>query len=84
MYRKMFELIDNELNFILVNKSTYELLKLEIKGNKVKFVFLNHNNLIIITMFYEIDWFSSEPRLKFIKDYFFKTMKSRKSLQYRI
>jgi hypothetical protein len=69
MYKKMFELIDNELNSILENKRTYELVKLEVKGNKVKFVFLNHNNLIVITMFYELDWLSPEPKLKFKKDY---------------
>ena len=37
MYSKMFELINNELNFLINDE--LDLKKIEIKGNKVKFVF---------------------------------------------
>ena len=37
MYSKMFELINDELNSL--NDNTLELKKIEIKSNKVKFVF---------------------------------------------
>lgn len=63
----MFELIDNELNFIMNDK--LELRKIEIKGNKVKFVFLNRNELTVKVRNYELDLLSTEPDLIFKKDY---------------
>lgn len=78
MYKKMFELINNELNSILVDtpknlleldKNKYELKKIEIRGIKIKFVFLHHNQQTVYVMNYELDWFSPEPRLKFKNDY---------------
>ena len=58
MYKKIFNLINEEINSILVdkpknelslelNKNTYELGKIELRGNKVKFVFVNHGNLVV-------------------------------------
>lgn len=62
----MFELIDKELNSL---DNTLELKKIEIKGIKVKLVFLDRNIMKVKTMLYEMDWFSPEPKLKFKKDY---------------
>ena len=67
MYKKMFELINNELN-TLINK-TLELRKIEIKGIKVKLVFLDRNLVKVKTRNYEIDWFSTEPKLVFKREY---------------
>lgn len=78
MYKKVFELINDKLNTILVDKTkypleldknSYELKKLEIRGNKVKFIFLNHDQLTIKVMNFEIDWLGLEPRLKYKNDY---------------
>jgi len=71
MYSKMFKLINDELDFLIDNTpiNTLELKKIEIKGIKVKFVFLDKNLMKVKTMHYEIDWFSNEPKLKFKKDY---------------
>ena len=68
MYSKMFELINDELNF-LIDNNTLELVKIEIKGIKVKFVFLDKNLMKVKTILYEIDRFSIEPKLRFKKDY---------------
>lgn len=67
MYSKMFELINNELNFLINDE--LDLKKIEIRGNKVKFVFLNRNQLVVKVINYEIDWLGSEPKLKFKNDY---------------
>ena len=72
MYSKMFELINDELNSL--NDNTLELKKIEIKSNKVKFVFLDKLYLgrplmKVKTRLYEIDWFSTESKLKFKKEY---------------
>ncbi len=67
MYKKMFELINNELN-TLIDK-TLELRKIEIKGIKVKLVFLDRNIMKVKTRNYEIDWFSHEPKLVFKREY---------------
>ena len=64
MYSKMFELINDELNTL--NDNTLELKKIEIRGIKVKFVFLDKSNMKVKTILYEMDWFS-EPKLKFRK-----------------
>lgn len=71
MFSKMFELINDELNFLINNipKGTLELKKIEIKGNKVKFVFLDKIDIKVKIMIYEIDWLSSEPKLEFKNDY---------------
>lgn len=80
MYKKIFDLINEEINSILVdkpknelslelNKNTYELKKIEIRGNKVKFVFLNIGQLVVKVINYEIELVSSEPRLKYKNDY---------------
>lgn len=71
MYNKMFELINDEINSIIENtpKNTLELKKIEIKGIRVKFVFLDKSIMKVRTMSYQLDWFSLEPKLKFIRDY---------------
>ena len=80
MYKKIFNLINEELNSILVdkpknelslelNKNTYELKKIEIRENKVKFVFLNLGQLVIKVINYEIVFLGSEPKLKYKNDY---------------
>lgn len=65
MYSKMFELIDKELNALKDN--ALELKKIEIKGIKVKLVFLDKNDMKVKTIRYEMDWFAPEPKLKFRK-----------------
>lgn len=67
MYRKMFDLINNELNFL--HDKRLELRKIEIKGIKIKLVFLDRQLMEVKTMLYEMDLFSNEPKLKFKKDY---------------
>jgi len=69
MYKKIFNLINEELNSILVDKNSYELKRLEIRENKVKFVFLNNGLLAVKVINYEINWFNSEPKLKYKNDY---------------
>jgi len=69
MYSTIFELIDKELKYILVNNITYELKKIEIKGIKIKFIFLDYNKHNVKVMNYELDWINSEPKLKLKKDY---------------
>jgi len=68
MYKKMLELISNELDYLLNND--LELKKIEIKGNKVKFVFLKRDMLTIKVANYEVDLLSTQPILKFKNDYF--------------
>jgi len=67
MYKKMFELISNELDY-LVN-GDLELKKIEIKGYKVKFVFLKRDMLTVKVITYELDLLGTEPALKFKNDY---------------
>ena len=80
VYKKIFDLINNEINSILVdkpknelslelNKNTYELKKIEIRGNKVKFVFVNLSQLVVKVINYELQWFGSEVSLKYKNDY---------------
>lgn len=80
MYKKIFNLINEELNSILVdkpknelslelNKNTYEVGKIEIRGNKVKFVLVNHGKLVVKVINYEINWIGSEVSLKYKNDY---------------
>ena len=63
----MIELINNELD-LLINDQL-ELKKIEIKGNKIKFVFLNRNTLTVKVVNYEMDLLGTEPVLKFKNDY---------------
>ena len=67
MYKKMFELINNELNFLMNDK--LDLKKIEIKGNKVKFVFLESNLLTVRVLNYELELLGTEPVLNFKNKY---------------
>ena len=67
MYSKMFELINNELNFL--HDKRLELKKIEIKGIKIKLVYLDRQLMEVKTVLYEMDLFSNEPKLKLKKDY---------------
>jgi len=67
MYKKMFDLISNELDYLI--KDELELKKVEIKGNKVKFVFLKRDMLTVKVITYELDLLGTEPVLKFKNDY---------------
>ena len=67
MYKKMLELISNELDYLI--KDYLELKKIEIKGNKVKFVFLTRDTLTVKVVHYEIDLLGTQPILKFKNDY---------------
>lgn len=72
MYSKMFELCHDEINSIIENtpENKLELHKIEIKGNKVKFVFLDKSIMKIKVMHYEFDWFNPKPKLlKFKREY---------------
>ena len=69
MYKKIFELINDELNSILGKEKFYELKKLEIREYKVKFVFLDSALLAVKVINYELDLLGPEPRLKRKKDY---------------
>ena len=69
MYKKIFDLINDELNSILVKEKFYELKKLEIREYKVKFVFLDSALLAVKVINYELDLLGTEPRLKRKKDY---------------
>lgn len=72
MYRKMFELINDKLNFH--NNIKLEVKKIEIKDNKVKLVFLDKNLMKVKTMRYEMDWIYSELKLKKV---YFKPFKDK-------
>ena len=68
MFKQIFELINNELNYLINDE--LELMKIEIKGsNKVKFVFLKRDMLTVKVVNYEIDLLGTEPILKFKNDY---------------
>lgn len=73
MYSKMFKLINDEINNIIENtpENKFELKKIEIKGNKVKLVFLDKYFMEVKTMNYQLDldWLNLEPKLKFKRDY---------------
>ena len=62
MFKTIFKLINNELNYLINDE--LELMKIEIKGNKVKFVFLKRNMLTVKVVNYEMDLLGSEPMLK--------------------
>ena len=67
MYKKMFDLISNELDYLINDE--VELKKIEIKGNKVKFVFLKRDMLTVKVITYEMDLLGTKPVLKFKNDY---------------
>lgn len=67
MYKKMFGLISNELDYLINDE--LELKKVEIKGNKVKFVFLKRDMLTVKVITYELDLLGTEPVLKLKNDY---------------
>ena len=69
MYKKIFDLINDELNSILAKEKFYELKKLEIREYKVKFVFLDTGSIAVKVINYELDLLGSEPRLKHKNDY---------------
>lgn len=72
MYKKMFELINDKLNFH--NNIKLEVKKIEIKDNKVKLVFLDKNLMKVKVMRYEMDWIYSELKLKKV---YFKPFKDK-------
>ena len=67
MYAKMFEILNNELNFL--NDKRLELKKIEIKGIKIKLVYLDRQLAEVKVRNYEIDMFGPEPKLVFKKEY---------------
>ena len=70
MYSKIFELINDEISVLSTcTPNTLELVKIEIKGIKVKLVFLDKSLMKVETRLYEVDLFSQEPKLKLKKDY---------------
>lgn len=69
MYKKIFDLINEEVNSILKKEKFYELKKLEIREYKVKFVFLDSALLAVKVIKYELDFLGPEPKLKHKKDY---------------
>lgn len=69
MYKKMFDLINEEINSILAKEKFYELKKLEIREIKVKLVFLDTALLAVKVINYQIDFLGPEPKLKRKNDY---------------
>ena len=69
MYKKIFDLINDELNSILAKEKFYELKKLEVRDYKVKFVFFDSALLAVKVIKYELDFLGPEPKLKHKKDY---------------
>jgi len=67
MYTKMFEILNNELNFL--HDKRLELKKIEIKGIKIKLVYLDRQLAEVKVRNYEIDMFGPEPKLVFKKEY---------------
>jgi len=70
MYSYTFNLINDELNSIIPlkdDKNTYDLMKIEIYCNDIKFIFLSHDKLTVRVMNYELDLISLE--LIFKNDY---------------
>ena len=70
MYEKVFELINDEISMMSISTpSTLELVKIEIKGIKVKLVYLDKKSMKVQVRLYEVDLFGQEPKLKLKKDY---------------
>ena len=70
MYEKIFELINDEISMMSISTpSALELVKIEIKGIKVKLVYLDKKSMKVQVRLYEVDLFGQEPKLKLKKDY---------------
>ena len=70
MYEKIFELINDEISMMSISTpSMLELVKIEIKGIKVKLVYLDKKSMKVQVRLYEVDLFGQEPKLKLKKDY---------------
>ena len=70
MYTKIFELINDEISMMSISTlNTLELVKIEIKGIKVKLVYLDKKSMKVQVRLYEVDLFGQEPKLKLKKDY---------------
>ena len=70
MYEKIFELINDEISLMSAcTPNTLELVKIEIKGIKVKLVYLDKKSMKVQVRLYEVDLFGQEPKLKLKKDY---------------
>jgi len=70
MYTKVFEMINDEISLLSVcMPNTMELVKIEIKGIKVKLVYLDKKSMKVQVRLYEVDLFGQEPKLKLKKDY---------------
>lgn len=67
MYEKMFGLINDTLNFLNKTEELLELKKIEIRGIKIKLVFLDRIDMKIKVKLYEFDWFNE--RIEFIREY---------------
>jgi hypothetical protein len=63
----MFEILNNELNFL--HDKRLELKKIEIKGIKIKLVYLDRQLAEVKVRNYEIDMFGPEPKFVFKKEY---------------
>lgn len=67
MYEKMFQLINETLSFIDKSQEFLELKKIEIRGIKIKLVYLDRINMEVIIRNYEFDWFNE--KLEFKREY---------------
>jgi hypothetical protein len=71
MYEKMFQLINETLSFIDKSQEFLELKKIEIRGIKIKLVYLDRKNMKVRVKLYEFDWFNEKMDFKreYEKDY---------------
>lgn len=70
MFSYMFDLINDELSSLIPlkdEKNTYEITKMVIDGQDVKFIFLSRDKLTMRVLHYELDMVGLE--LIFKKDY---------------
>jgi len=67
MYEKMFQLINETLSFIDKSQEFLELKKIEIRGIKIKLVYLDRINMKVKVKLYEFDWFNE--RMEFKREY---------------
>ena len=64
MYEKMFQLINETLSFIDKSQEFLELKKIEIRGIKIKLVYLDRINMKVKVKLYEFDWFNEKMDFK--------------------
>jgi hypothetical protein len=64
MYEKMFQLINETLSFIDKSHEFLELKKIEIRGIKIKLVYLDRINMKVKVRLYEFDWFNEKMDFK--------------------